>query len=77
MIKNSVFIVSGDYRPYAIERLEFQGDQLISQQVIGNTVYSYIPVLLEVPANYLTVLGPRVSTEVRRNNVAVPFILGI
>ena len=52
MIDDSIFIVSGYEDPHPIERLELEGDVLVDQEVIGHTVYSSIPVLLKVSADY-------------------------
>ena len=52
MIQNSIFFVSGVVSLYAIERLDFHEEQLIYQQVIGNSMSDRNPVLFEVPADY-------------------------
>lgn len=52
MIKNSIFIVSGSQLPHAIERLDFEGDQLIGQKVIGIAVENKIPVLFQASASF-------------------------
>lgn len=52
MINNSVFMVSGNYFPYAIERLDFEGDEIFYHQVIGYTFDSSYPVLYEAPVDY-------------------------
>ena len=57
MISGSIFIVGGSAtevgeNPEAIERLDFEEDQLVNQTVIGETVYSHIPVLFQVSADF-------------------------
>ena len=52
MIKNSIYIVSGDISPYDIERLDFDGDQLVNQGVIGYSVTTWNPILLEVSDDF-------------------------
>ena len=52
MIGNSIFIVSGNENPYAIQRFDFEGDHLISQRVIGYATETTMPVVFEAPADY-------------------------
>ena len=52
MIKNSIFIVSGMEAPFEIERLDFEGDEMLNQRVIEYTDKSMMPVLYEVPVDY-------------------------
>ena len=43
----------GPLEPFSIERLDFNEDeQMINQEVIGNDISNYLPVLLEVTSDY-------------------------
>ena len=54
LIENSIFIMPGYgyLSPHAIERIDFEGDQLANKEVIGNMVGRSMPVLFEVPPGY-------------------------
>ena len=52
MYNDSIFLVSGYNDPYAIVRLDFEGDEMVNQEIIGNTVSTYLPVLFLVPADF-------------------------
>ena len=51
-INNAVFIFSGTSPPYPIQRLDFEGDELVNNRVIAYSENSYIPILFEAPADY-------------------------
>ena len=53
ILGDSIFVVVGSpTSPFAIERLDFQEDVLINQEVIGNADSSSVPVLFVVSADY-------------------------
>ena len=54
MIENSIFIVSGLVSPNFIQRLDFEGDELLNVETIGESVNSPIPVLMQVSKDYCT-----------------------